>query len=177
MSRPVGSGLGQGSRHRDILVRLHGALMDGEEYVRLVPEDATSSDRVCLVRAAKRLEALGKIQRLKRKGSNGRHRSYVALPEANIRPQVVVVPQSERLQGTEEMDLIAVRAQVLFYDGGACQKCGATECRLIVTHMVPLALGGEHEWANLWTLCEGCHQLKEASDRRLIRAKNKTLSD
>lgn len=38
-----------------------------------------------------------------------------------------------------------------------CHKCGASDCKLDVHHIVPIMSGGTNEPWNLMTLCESCH--------------------
>jgi len=47
-----------------------------------------------------------------------------------------------------------------------CYKCGASECKLDVHHIVPLSAGGTNESWNLMTLCESCHRTAEVYTRQ-----------
>jgi hypothetical protein len=44
-------------------------------------------------------------------------------------------------------------------DNYKCSVCGCTDS-LVVHHIVPLVMGGNHEYINLITLCEKCHRQK-----------------
>jgi len=48
-----------------------------------------------------------------------------------------------------------------------CYKCGASECKLDVHHIVPLSAGGTNDSWNLMTLCESCHPTVESYTRDL----------
>lgn len=57
------------------------------------------------------------------------------------------------------------RARILERDNFLCRRCGSTWAhgvRLVVDHIVPVALGGSSDDANLQTLCEPCNQGKAA---------------
>lgn len=57
------------------------------------------------------------------------------------------------------------RARILERDAFACKRCGAKPVdgvRLVVDHIVPVALGGSSDDGNLQTLCEPCNQGKAA---------------
>lgn len=58
-----------------------------------------------------------------------------------------------------------LRYEVLRRDNHACKYCGATapEVKLTVDHVVPEALGGRDEPANLVTACEPCNSGKSAT--------------
>jgi len=47
-----------------------------------------------------------------------------------------------------------------------CYKCGASECKLDVHHIVPLSAGGTNDSWNLMTLCESCHPTAESYVRQ-----------
>jgi len=47
-----------------------------------------------------------------------------------------------------------------------CYKCGASDCKLDVHHIVPVSAGGTNESWNLMTLCESCHRTVEAYTRQ-----------
>jgi len=47
-----------------------------------------------------------------------------------------------------------------------CYKCGASECKLDVHHIVPLSAGGTNDSWNLMTLCESCHRTAETYVRQ-----------
>ncbi|MFI2909448.1 HNH endonuclease [Streptomyces sp. PDY-4] len=58
-----------------------------------------------------------------------------------------------------------VRPRALARDGFACLHCGGRE-RLEVDHVVPIAQGGTWTLDNAQTLCQDCHKVKSAEDRR-----------
>jgi 5-methylcytosine-specific restriction endonuclease McrA len=51
--------------------------------------------------------------------------------------------------------------------GQECQKCGSSDARLDVHHIVPVSAGGTNEDWNLITLCRSCHGTAEAYTRDL----------
>jgi len=48
-----------------------------------------------------------------------------------------------------------------------CYRCGASDCKLDVHHIVPIMAGGTNGDWNLMTLCESCHRTAEAYTRTL----------
>jgi 5-methylcytosine-specific restriction endonuclease McrA len=62
-----------------------------------------------------------------------------------------------------------VRRAVRQRDGDACRNCGASGewARLSVHHLLPAALGGTDDMANLVTLCSTCHPVYEKAARTL----------
>lgn len=58
----------------------------------------------------------------------------------------------------------AKRALIMERDGFRCRRCGAgpRDERLVIDHIVPLALGGTSDDDNLQTLCHPCNQGKGA---------------
>jgi 5-methylcytosine-specific restriction endonuclease McrA len=56
------------------------------------------------------------------------------------------------------------RTRILERDDFRCRRCGAgpRDERLVIDHVVPVALGGESCDTNLQTLCEPCNQGKGA---------------
>lgn len=58
-----------------------------------------------------------------------------------------------------------LRYEILRRDGHACRYCGATspDVRVTVDHVIPVALGGSDEPANLVTACADCNSGKSAS--------------
>lgn len=65
-----------------------------------------------------------------------------------------------------------VRQGVLDGAQGTCASCKRPGLRLVVDHVVPLALGGSGDASNLQALCDDCHGDKTAHDRAAIRALN-----
>lgn len=59
----------------------------------------------------------------------------------------------------------SLRYQVLRRDNHTCQYCGGTppEVRLVVDHVVPVALGGDDSPSNLLTSCGDCNAGKSAT--------------
>jgi 5-methylcytosine-specific restriction endonuclease McrA len=55
----------------------------------------------------------------------------------------------------------ALRRQVLARDGWHCQQCGSMT-NLEVHHQEFRSHGGEHDEANLITLCSACHRTAHA---------------
>lgn len=53
----------------------------------------------------------------------------------------------------------ATRARIMERDGFRCRRCGAgpRDERLVVDHVVPVALGGSSDDENLQTLCDPCN--------------------
>lgn len=51
-----------------------------------------------------------------------------------------------------------------------CQRCGS-QYRLHVHHVVPLSQGGTHDWSNLVSLCEACHNSLTAAESNRQRAR------
>jgi 5-methylcytosine-specific restriction protein A len=49
---------------------------------------------------------------------------------------------------------------------GACERCGRSDIKLEVDHVVALSRGGKNERGNLVVLCVMCHRAKTAHDRR-----------
>lgn len=47
-----------------------------------------------------------------------------------------------------------------------CYKCGASDCKLDVHHIVPISAGGTNGSWNLMTLCDSCHRTVEAYIRQ-----------
>lgn len=47
-----------------------------------------------------------------------------------------------------------------------CFRCGASDCKLDVHHIVPIMAGGTNEPWNLMTLCDSCHRTAEAFTRQ-----------
>jgi len=62
---------------------------------------------------------------------------------------------------------------------GRCEKCGQQHQKLILDHIVPIAVGGaEFDRANLQLLCGPCNKVKTAADMQIIaqeRRKEKIL--
>lgn len=58
-----------------------------------------------------------------------------------------------------------LRYEVLRRDNHACRYCGAAapDAKLVVDHVVPVALGGSDEPSNLVTACEPCNSGKSAT--------------
>lgn len=58
-----------------------------------------------------------------------------------------------------------LRFEILRRDNNACRYCGATapEVKLTVDHVIPTALGGSDEPANLVACCAGCNSGKSSS--------------
>lgn len=52
-----------------------------------------------------------------------------------------------------------IRARVMERDGFRCRRCGAgpNDDRLVLDHIMPVALGGSDDESNLQTLCETCN--------------------
>jgi 5-methylcytosine-specific restriction endonuclease McrA len=68
----------------------------------------------------------------------------------------------------------SIRRMVLARDGHRCRRPGCNHTRFLeVHHLVPRALGGSNQLANLITLCSACHQLlhekRWAADQLLAR--------
>lgn len=59
----------------------------------------------------------------------------------------------------------ALRYQVMRRDGHACTYCGARppDARLVIDHVVPVALGGSDSPDNLTTACNDCNSGKGAN--------------
>lgn len=59
----------------------------------------------------------------------------------------------------------SLRFQILRRDNHACRYCGAAapDAKLTVDHVVPVALGGTDDPANLVTACQGCNAGKDAT--------------
>jgi 5-methylcytosine-specific restriction endonuclease McrA len=51
----------------------------------------------------------------------------------------------------------AIRARVIFRDGGQCRRCG-TRYHLEVHHLTYVRFGGRERLSDLITLCEACHE-------------------
>jgi 5-methylcytosine-specific restriction protein A len=47
-----------------------------------------------------------------------------------------------------------------------CKAAGRTTAGAEVDHIVPLSDGGEHDLANLQTLCTACHRVKTANENQ-----------
>jgi len=62
-----------------------------------------------------------------------------------------------------------LRVNVMARDGAFCRTCQSTE-NLTLDHIVPLALGGANEEANLQMLCQPCHTKKNYTDARTTKA-------
>ncbi len=48
----------------------------------------------------------------------------------------------------------------------ACERCGRSDLKLEIDHIVPLSRGGENVRGNLQVLCRMCHIAKTRGDRR-----------
>lgn len=60
---------------------------------------------------------------------------------------------------------VVERDAILRRDGGRCRECDTDLTVLTVWHLdhiVPLALGGTHDWSNLQALCRPCNSRKGA---------------
>ncbi|AMX85017.1 HNH endonuclease [Geobacillus subterraneus] len=51
-----------------------------------------------------------------------------------------------------------IRKAVILRDQNTCQKCGRTNCRIEVHHIIPRRLGGSNSIYNLICLCSDCHK-------------------
>ena len=58
-----------------------------------------------------------------------------------------------------------LRFEILRRDNHACRYCGASapDVKLVVDHVIPVALGGTDEPSNLVTACEPCNSGKSAT--------------
>ena len=54
----------------------------------------------------------------------------------------------------------AIRKRILIRDGYCCQRCGETEGKLHIDHIVPRRLNGSDLDENLQTLCQKCNLSK-----------------
>lgn len=62
-----------------------------------------------------------------------------------------------------------MRAKLIKERGAKCEKCGQPHEKLIMDHIVPIALGGEEfDPANLQILCRPCDKIKTAGDIKQI---------
>jgi 5-methylcytosine-specific restriction protein A len=52
--------------------------------------------------------------------------------------------------------------------GAVCEACGSAR-DLTVDHIVPMSLGGTHDYRNLRTLCRSCHGRIGAQSNRRAR--------
>ena len=52
-------------------------------------------------------------------------------------------------------------AEIIQRDNYTCQKCGTTDCRLAVHHVIPWVLTHSDSPMNLITLCQSCHAKEE----------------
>ena len=57
---------------------------------------------------------------------------------------------------------VAQRSRIMERDGFRCRRCGIgpRDERLVIDHVVPVAMGGRSDDENLQTLCEPCNQGK-----------------
>ena len=53
-----------------------------------------------------------------------------------------------------------IRERILIRDGYCCQRCGETEGKLHIDHIVPKRLGGSDLEENLQVLCQNCNLQK-----------------
>jgi hypothetical protein len=58
-----------------------------------------------------------------------------------------------------KVDRGKINPQIVIERDGCCQKCGGKE-NLTIDHIVPLSLGGENSYKNVWTLCRECNLMK-----------------
>jgi 5-methylcytosine-specific restriction endonuclease McrA len=77
---------------------------------------------------------------------------------ASVRKRVTVV-HPERIVITA-----SVRSRIMERDGFRCRRCGngPADARLVIDHIVPIALGGKSTDGNLQTLCDPCNAGKAA---------------
>ena len=87
----------------------------------------------------------------------GRHRDNRQLERA----KAVVFQEFQDPAPSRKAISDAVKAEVWKRDGGRCVECGSKE-QLNFDHVIPVALGGSNESANLQVLCSTCNRNKGA---------------
>lgn len=80
----------------------------------------------------------------------------------------------QRLTGTSSFDRLRagthkrmgreewteLKSQIIAERGARCEKCGRTECDLVLDHIMPHSKGGSNSRRNLQLLCEYCDKNK-----------------
>lgn len=69
----------------------------------------------------------------------------------------------DRIRGYE---LTKIRQRIGLRDLFTCQMCGRVTADGEVDHVVPLAIGGSNDSANLQYLCVPCHRLKSEREEK-----------
>ena len=90
------------------------------------------------------------------------------------RPTAPRIPEAERAKrepyraGYRDPAYRKARAERYKRAGGRCELCGRPlqPGHWHAHHILPLRMGGANTVANLWVLCERCHQLITARERR-----------
>jgi 5-methylcytosine-specific restriction endonuclease McrA len=81
------------------------------------------------------------------------------------------------LGDTKEIGRWLMRQRVAAGQPICCEHCGATRVAYEVDHKLAVALGGGGRWLdNYQLLCGPCHLKKTATDRKLIAAYRKALT-
>jgi len=62
---------------------------------------------------------------------------------------------------TNRADWRALTIEIIKRDDYICQKCGATDCKLTVHHIIPWVLTHSDSPINLTSLCQSCHAKEE----------------
>jgi len=84
---------------------------------------------------------------LKQRGRNSNFYRNGSTPETRLR--------------TNRSDWRYLVSLVLERDSYICQKCGITDCKLTVHHIIPWVLTHNDSMLNLVTLCKSCHAKEE----------------
>ena len=92
-----------------------------------------------------------------------RQARYVATEEAKAFHRRTQAERRARKKGATLTSDIPTVVDLLAYQSGKCANCGKKPRESVhVDHIMPLALGGKHESANLQALCQSCNQRKHA---------------
>ena len=61
-----------------------------------------------------------------------------------------------------------LRKAVIIRDGNACRKCGLTDCKIEVHHIIPRRLKGNDTIDNLISLCKECHEEVKGKELQFV---------
>lgn len=76
---------------------------------------------------------------------------------------------TDRVDPTHARAWREARNKAFEHYGRKCLRCGVTDQKLVIDHILPMSLGGSEDLQNLQVLCEECHHWKTKRERELIR--------